>query len=123
MKPSKRNHRQIFEVKTSAGYKIIDSNNLVFLEAKGKFTIIHFEDHSQIITYHMLKWYTEYLFEPFFFRCHRSYSINCSYVNYYTSKEIIMIDGTIVPLSRDKISSLKEKLRCFLEIQANSSLR
>jgi len=120
MESIKRNHQQVFEVKTSLGYKIIDSHNIVFLEAKGKFTIIHLDEQSEIVTYHLLKWYSEYLFEPYFFRCHHSYSINCSYVNCYTSKEIIMKDGFKVPLSRSRLSALKEQLRRILEIQANS---
>ena len=114
MNSPKSNNQQVFEVKTSKGYKMIDSNNIVFLEAKGKFTIIHFVDQSDIITYHLLKWYFNYQFEPYFFRCHNSYAINCSYVNYYNSKEIVMADGTIVPLSRSKASSFKESLKNFL---------
>lgn len=120
MNTLKSNHREVFEVKTSIGYKIIDSNNIVFLEAKGKFTIIHLDDQSQLITYHMLKWYTKYLFEPHFFRCHNSYSINCSYANCYTNKKIIMIEGSKVPLSRSRSSSLKENLKYFSLIKANT---
>ena len=120
MDTKKSNHRQVFEVKTSIGYKIIDSNKVVFLEAKGKFTIIHFDDHSHIITYHMLKWYNQYLFEPHFFRCHNSYSINCSYANCYTNKKIIMIEGSKVPMSRSRSRSLKENLKFFSSIQANT---
>jgi len=116
----KSNLKQIFEVKTSIGYKIIDSNNILFLEAKGKFTIIHFVDQSNIISYHLLKWYGKYLVEPYFFRCHNSYSINCSYVNCYNSKEIVMVEGSKVPLSRSKLSSLKENLKRSLEIRVNS---
>lgn len=110
----------VFEVKTSLGYKMIDCHNIVFLEAKGKFTIIHLDEKSEIITYHLLKWYSEYLFESYFFRCHHSYSINCSYVDYYTRKEIVMKDGSKVPLSRGKLSSFKVKLRHIIEIQDNS---
>jgi len=120
MESIKRNHRQVFEVKTSLGYKIIDSHNIVFLEAKGKFTIVHLVDQSEIITYHPLKWYTENFSEPYFFRCHYSYLINCSYVNCYTYKEIVMKDGSKVPLSKGRLSSLREYVRRNIEIQANS---
>ena len=120
MESAKNHHLQVLEVKTSLGFKIFDSNNIVFLEAKGKFTIVHLDDQSEIITYHPLKWYTENFSEPYFFRGHHSYSINCSCVNCYSSKEIIMKDGSKVPLSRGKLSSLKEQLSRILEIQANS---
>lgn len=117
MPSSINNHQKVFEVKTSLGYKIIDSDNIVFLEAKGKFTIIHFDDHSKLITYHMLKWYTKFIFEPFFFRCHKSYIINCSFVEYYTCIGIILKDCTKIPLSRSKTFSFKENLISFVRIQ------
>ncbi|MBN1951002.1 MAG: LytTR family transcriptional regulator DNA-binding domain-containing protein [Bacteroidales bacterium] len=120
MNSLKINYPQVLEVKTSLGYKIIAINNIVFLEAKGKFTIIHVDDQSEIITYHLLKWYTENFSEPYFFRCHYSYLINCSYVNCYTYKEIVMKDGSKVPLSRGRLSILKENLSHIIEIQANS---
>ena len=116
----KSNHRQVFEVKTSLGYKMVDSNHIVFLEAKGKFTIIHFKDHSNIITFQMLIWYSKYLFEPCFFRSHNSYIVNCSYINYYTNKEIIMMQGPKVPLSRRRSSSFKENLKYFFLIQTKT---
>lgn len=112
--PSPRNkHQQAFEVKTSLGYKIINSDDIIFLEAKGKFTIIHFDNHSKLITYHLLKWYTKYLIEPYFLRCHKSYTINCSFINHYTNKEIVMIEGSKVPLSSNRAYSFKEKLKQF----------
>jgi len=120
MKTPKNSQQRIIEVKTSIGYKIIDSNKVLFLEAKGKFTVIHLIDQSQIITYHMLKWYNNNLFEPYFFRCHNSYSINCSYVNCYNSKEIVLVEGSKVPLSRSKLCYLKENLRYLIEIQDNA---
>ncbi len=119
MNNRKSNHQQIFEVKTSIGHKIIDSNNIIFLEAKGKFTIIHFLDQSDIITYHLLKWYGNHLVEPYFFRCHNSYLINNSFVNCYSGKEVVMVEGSKVPLSRSKVSSLKENLRNIIIIQTN----
>jgi two-component system LytT family response regulator len=115
MSASKANLYKIVEVKTSKGYKIIDSSSIVFLEANGKFTIIYLDNQSNIITYHMLKWYTNHFLEPNFFRCHNSFVINSSYVNCYDSKEIVMIDGSKVPLSRGKLSALKENLRRFVE--------
>ncbi len=111
MPSSIQNQRYAIEVKTSKGYKIIDSEKTVYLEAKGKFTILHLEDHSQIITYHLLKWYTKYLFEPYYFRCHNSFIVNCSYVDCYSNKEIIMLEGSRLPLSRSKILKFKENLK------------
>ena len=120
MSRSRINHHKIIEVKTSKGYKLIDSKNIVLIEAKGKFTIVYLTDQSQIITFHMLKWYTNQLSEPLFFRCHNSYTINSSYVDCYTSKVIVMNNGSRVPLARNKLSSLKENLKSFLDLRANS---
>ena len=111
---AKSNHRHVFEVKSSKGYKIVDSKEIVFLEAKGKFTIVHFADQSEIVTFHLLKWYSKISFNPCFFRCHNSYIINFSFVDSYTNKEIVLTDGSKVPLSRNKASSFKENLKSFV---------
>ena len=40
-----------------------------------------------------------------FFRCHRSFLVNLSYVRNYDANDVILSDGIRVPLSRQKYSS------------------
>ncbi len=114
MDTPKSNHVHAFEVKTSNGYTMVNSRSILFLEAKGKFTIIHLSNKSNIVTYHMLKWFTDYLIEPYFFRCHNSYLISCSCINYYNHKEIFLKEGPKVPLLRRRSVAFKENLKSFV---------
>jgi DNA-binding LytR/AlgR family response regulator len=64
-----------------------------------------------IITYHLLKWYNQYLVNPCFFRCHNSYIINCLFVDYYNRQYITLKNSTKIPLSRTKIKLFKINLK------------
>lgn len=106
--------KQTLEIKSSRGFKIICTNHILYVEAKGKFSLIYFIDGTSIVTYHLLKWYTTYLIEPLFFRCHNSYIINCCFVESYTHNEINMKISKKIPLARNKISFFKENLEFLL---------
>lgn len=99
------------EVKTSRGFKIISSNNIIYIEAARKCSIVHLNTTACVITYHLLKWYDKYLPEPHFFRCHNSYIVNCKYVDCYCNKTIILKDKDKIPLSRNKMWSFRNNLR------------
>jgi two-component system, LytTR family, response regulator len=109
-------YKQVIEIKTSNGLKIICLKNVLFIEAARKCSIIYFDDKSSIVAYHMLKWFDNYLFKPCFFRCHNSYIINCCFVDFYNNKGIILKDKQEIPLSRNKVKSFKGNLK---DLQVN----
>lgn len=45
-----------------------------------------------------------------FFRCHRSYLVQLMYVKSYTSKEMVLQNGMMLPISRGKAGSFKKAL-------------
>jgi len=49
------NHNFIIEVKTPNGFKILRINNILYIEAARKYSILYLVDFNSIITYHMLK--------------------------------------------------------------------
>ncbi|MDO9339837.1 MAG: LytTR family DNA-binding domain-containing protein [Bacteroidales bacterium] len=102
------------EVKTPAGLKVICIKNILYIEAEGKFSIMYLDDFNIIITYHLLKWYDKYLLQPYFFRCHNSYLVNCRFVDCYCNKSITLIDKNRIPLSRSRIRSFKENLKYLM---------
>lgn len=102
--------RQLFEVKTSLGLKIICVKNIEYIEAARKYSVIHFSDGSSIIAYHLLKWYEELLLKPCFFRCHNSYIINCQFIDSYNHKEVLLKSKEKIPLSRNAVKFFKEHL-------------
>lgn len=78
------------EVKTVKGSKIISKQKIVFIEANKKNTIIRIdsgqEDDEIIISINPLKWFLQKLEPPDFYRCHKSFLINCHYVDCFCNK-------------------------------------
>jgi len=99
-----------FEVKTDAGFRILTANDILYVKASGKFSIIFLKDQTEIIAYHLLKWFEKYLKEPLFFRCHKSFLVNCQYVDGYCNKKIILLSKEEILLSRKRIILFKENL-------------
>jgi len=101
------------EVKTPDGLRIICVKNILYIEASRKCSIVYFDDRSSIVTFHMLKWFDNYLLVPYFFRCHNSYIVNSRFVDCYNHKEIHLKDRIKIPLSRNRIRSFKKNLEYF----------
>jgi DNA-binding LytR/AlgR family response regulator len=92
----------ILEIVTSKGNKLIDINNIKFIKAAKKNSIIYLNDQSSIQAKHMLKWYIKHLPVPEFYRCHRNIIVNCTFVEFYYSCTIILQGDIRLPLSRIK---------------------
>ena len=45
-----------------------------------------------------------------FFRCHRSYLVQLLHVETYTNKEVVLQNGSVLPISRGKAGALKSAL-------------
>ena len=49
-----------------------------------------------------------------FVRTHKSYLVNCKYINSIEQKQVILDDNTVIPLSKYKIETVRNKLRSYL---------
>jgi two-component system, LytTR family, response regulator len=87
------------------GHEIVfaDTSELLYFDAAGAYTHVHLANNRKITTSKKLK----------FLRIHRGYLINLNHVVKYSRTEggsVELSDGTMVPVSREKISILLEKL-------------
>ncbi len=48
-----------------------------------------------------------------FVRCHKSYIVNLEYLRSYDAKSIELIDGTILPISKQRYHDTKERITEF----------
>jgi two-component system, LytTR family, response regulator len=103
------------EVKTPVGFKILCIKKILFVEASRKCSIVYLDNKEVIITYHLLKWYSNYLFEPCFFRCHNSYLVNCFFVDHYCRKIVTLKNNRKIPISQKKKFAFRENLIHFNE--------
>lgn len=97
---------KMLAVPTIHGYKFIEKEDILYLNAKGAYTEIYLKDGSVYTCSQNLKHYESILPKGLFFRSHNSYLINISQVKYYNKGDgsyITMVDNTCVVLSRRKI--------------------
>jgi len=83
------------------------------VEAESNYSILHFTDKRKMTVSKTLKQVEEALEGYTFFRPHKSFIINLSYITRYTRGEggtILMTDGSEVEVSRNK---KKEFLELF----------
>ncbi len=95
------------------GVHFINIKDIVRVEAESNYSVFHFADKKKMTISKTLKQVEEALDGYTFFRPHKSFLINLSYINRYIRGEggsIIMTDGGEVEVSRNK---KKEFLELF----------
>ena len=95
------------------GIKLFETEHIVYLEAKGNCTEIHFLDGSRYLDTRTMKVYEE-LLEIGFSRTHKSYIINLSHLKEYVSNEghfAIMKDGNKIPISKMRLKDFLADIR------------
>ncbi|BCZ45392.1 DNA-binding response regulator [Clostridium gelidum] len=88
---------------------ILKIKNIIYIEAKNKEIHIHTIDNCYIERRNLNEIEAE-LKDEGFFRTHRGYLVNLSYVKEYDSKEVIVDNNEIILISRLKIKKFKESL-------------
>lgn len=95
------------------GFKIIDTKNILRLEAQGNYTTFYFVDGSKYLDSKTLK-INEEVLPTSFLRIHKSHLINLDYLSEYSSVDgyfAIMSDGKSVPVSRSRLSEFITKVK------------
>jgi len=90
-------------VPTPDGFVLVPLQEIIFCRASGNYTEFHLLNNKQLLSSYTLKQYHDLLTDQFFFRAHRSYLINLSYVKMYRRGEggiAIMQDGSEVEISK-----------------------
>src|SRR5260221_2236837 len=78
----KKTHDKI-AVPTSEGFILVPLQDIIFCHANGNYTEFHLLNKKKLLSSYTLKQYHELLTDQNFFRAHRSYLINLSYVKMY----------------------------------------
>lgn len=90
-------------VPTSDGFVLVPLQEIVFCRANGNYTEFHLLNKKMLLSSYTLKQYHDLLTDHYFFRAHRSYLINLSYVKMYRRGEggtAVMQDGSEVEISK-----------------------
>ena len=101
--PARQDSGKFLEVKTKEGHKLINLEELEYLEADNNYAKLFLHDKSMFLSTKGLKEFEQQLPKNFF-RTHQSFIINIYRINYYrkTSNEIVMKSGAVAKISRRK---------------------
>lgn len=98
------------------GHFIMNVHNIIYFEIFDKCGVIHTRDLSQQSFRASLCRLERALENNYFFRSHKSYLLNIEYIRYITDDTITMLDGTQLPLSRNRKNDLYKILSSHPEI-------
>ena len=100
----------------SNGFKVITLGDIVYLQASNNYTNIRLISGETVVVSKPLKEFQVKLNNGFFFRIHKSYIINISYVDQYSSDDgghVLMKTGENIYISRYKLSDFFEFVSAF----------
>lgn len=86
-------------------------DDIFFIEAMSEYVKIHFKDGSSIMTFMSIKLMVDSLPASRFMRVHRSYVVALEVIDNMHRSEIVLSDGTILPVS----ASYKEDLQHYID--------
>ena len=98
----------------SKGFKIVEDEDIVHLEASGNCTMIYFQNGEKYLDTRTLKVYEEILEPKRFCRIHKSHMINLAYLKEYLSdggSTAVLKDGTKLPISKGRLQAFVEQIR------------
>ena len=100
-------------VKTRDGETILPLQELVYISAEDKYTVLHTSSKHYISDF-SLKKYEEQLKEYGFFRIHRKYLVNLYYHKKTQDGKLVLSHGGSLPVSKKRMSEYRQKLFRFL---------
>lgn len=102
------------------GFNVIDTHNIVYIEADSNYSIFHLKSGEKIIIAKPLKEFEELLDNRDFVRIHKSVIVNFKYVKGYSNKtglQVTLSDETTLPVSRRRANEFQEKAKAYFKNQ------
>ncbi|MBN2286094.1 MAG: response regulator transcription factor [Tissierellales bacterium] len=96
-------------VKTKGQLLRIHIRDIQFIESLNHKVFFHLQTGKTISTYSSLTTFAKILLQnPCFTKCHKSFIVNMNYVSGIKDSDCVMIDNTIVPISRNLFRQTKK---------------
>jgi two-component system LytT family response regulator len=98
------------------GFQLVDSKDILYLEADGNYCLFHFQDHDSILVSKPLSMYEKLFSGLSFFRVHASYLVNLAHINKYISGRgglVLMKNGVKLSVSARRKQEFIEQLKVF----------
>ena len=101
--------KDMLSIPTLGGYSFHNYSEIVYLEADGSYSCVHFEDGSKKVVSRTLKYFESVVESEDFIRIHASYLINIKKLREYSRSnggEVLMNNGIWLSVSRSKKEQL-----------------
>ena len=113
---SENNRISKITVTEQFGFRVVNVNDLMYLEADSNYTIIHLSGLNKIVATRSLGEFEKILEQPDFFRIHKSTIINMNYLRSFSSYEgnfAELTDCTRLSISRRKLNEFRDAVKQF----------
>lgn len=103
---------------TGSGYEIMKIEDIVRCQSENNYTAFVFENGNKSLVCRTLKEVENILPEDYFFRIHQSHLINAKFIKHINRQgggSILMVDGTEIPISRQKRNYIDNLLNSMLK--------
>lgn len=103
---------QILKIQTNGIIRFARFAEIIYLKADGNYTCFVLKDLSQYTICQSLVNFELELGQSFF-RCHKSYLINTSYIREINKRKyhVLLTTGDTIPFSRSKSKIIEEKMK------------
>lgn len=97
----------LISISHNDGTSIVNQHDIVYLEADDYLTKIHLINNQKITVSKTIKYFEELLDNQLFFRIHKSYVVNITYIDTYSKQDggfVKMKYAVTLPISRRKLT-------------------
>lgn len=100
-------------ITTESSTHFVNLDMILYIEAIDKSSILHMFDQNVTVN-KPIKIMAE-LFPEYFYRCHRSYIVNCGYVTKIERYTITLITGRILPIPEKRYQEVRETITSIMQ--------
>ena len=109
------NEGKYFKLKDGHEIVLIPFADINYIESDGNYVIIYCTSKKYLSRQKLESIYEE-LNSPIFCKAHRNYIVNMGKVQRYSKKDIILLNNTVIPLSRSLVDDFEKRTKL---VQAN----
>ena len=110
----KRKTNQRIKIQTGEKEIYVFSNNIEYIEIYDHWLRVFTNENKTIECYGSLSKFEKILSPVGFIRPHKSFLVNYKYVSSFGKTQIVLDNGTEIPVSRYKASEVREKLKEYI---------
>jgi len=107
-----KEEEQILILESKKGLYRVNTNYISYIESHNRTLTIY--NNRNAISLNMRLDDLEEKLGNRFIRCHQSYLVNIDYIGHVNSHEVELLDGTQIPVSRNKVVMTKQRVKSYL---------